>query len=37
MTVKECYELLGGDYEGVSKRLPGDNFINLNFPRKKWA
>ena len=27
MTVKECYELLGGDYEGVSKRLPGDNFI----------
>ena len=27
MTVKECYELMGGDYEGVLSRLPGDNFI----------
>lgn len=27
MTVKECYEMLGGDYEGVLSRLPGDGFV----------
>lgn len=27
MTLKECYAALGGDYEGVMGRLPGEKFV----------
>lgn len=27
MTLRECYAALGGDYEGVLGRLPGEKFV----------
>ena len=27
MTLKECYEAMGGDYAGVSSRLPSEKMI----------
>lgn len=27
MTVKECYQIFGGDYEGVTARMPDEEFV----------
>lgn len=38
MEVRECYDLFGGGYEDVSKRLPNDALIKrllLKFPADK--
>ena len=31
MTLKECYDMFGGDYEDVSRRLPSEKLIEKFF------